>query len=88
MNQDILTEPEAAAVLRMSTKTLKRRRSAGQIGHTRNGRRVLYRRAHLDEYLNAQDVAASAPPPPPPAPKYRRSGTRSASNQDALLDII
>lgn len=86
MTHDLLTEPEAAAALRMSTNTLKRRRAAGQISYTRNGRRVLYRREHLDAYLDAQEVAASELPPP--APRYRRAGTRAVRNQNALLDII
>lgn len=85
---DLLTEPEAARELRMSVKTLKRRRSAGQIAHIRNGRRVLYRRVHLHAYLDAVEVAACAPPPPPPAPRYRRAGTRSEANVEALLDLL
>lgn len=85
---EILTESEAAAVLRMSVKTLKRRRAAGQISHVRDGRRVLYRREHVEAYLDAAEVVASAPPPAPPAPRYRRAGTRSEGNRQALLDML
>lgn len=85
---EVLTEPEAAENLRMSVKTLKRRRSAGQIAYVRDGRRVLYRREHLDAYLAAAEVAASAPPPEPPEPRYRRAGARSARHRQALLDIL
>jgi excisionase family DNA binding protein len=85
---DILTEAEAAQKLRMSVKTLKRRRSAGQIGHIRDGRRVLYRPEHLNAYLDAVEVAASAPPPAPPTPRYRRAGARSGANLEALLDLL
>lgn len=87
-SHDLLTEAEAAARLRISTKTLKRRRAAGQISYTRSGRRILYRWQHIEDYLNGMEIVASAPPPLPPAPKYRRAGIRSARNQEALLDII
>ena len=69
---EVMTEPEAAEYLRMSPKTLKRRRSDGQIAFIRDGR-IRYLRQDLDDYLEGLRTAATKSPPPPRKPKYRRT---------------
>ncbi len=50
---DLLTTEEAAAVLRLSPRTLRRWRDDGDEGpaYARLGRRILYRRRDLDDYV-------------------------------------
>jgi excisionase family DNA binding protein len=83
----VMTEKEAAEYLRLSTKTLQRRRRAGQISYIRDGG-IRYIREDLDAYLAARRIAAVAPPPTEQKTRYQRTGTRSESNRKALLDII
>jgi excisionase family DNA binding protein len=83
----VMTEKEAAEYLRLSTKTLQRRRRAGQISYIRDGG-IRYIREDLDAYLAARRVAAVAPPPAERKAKYVRAGKRAESNRQALLDII
>lgn len=83
----VLTEAEAARYLRLSTKTLQRRRRAGQLSFIRDGG-VRYMKEDLDAYLAARRVAAVAPPLAERKTRYRRTGTRSETNRKALLDII
>ncbi|HJR06627.1 MAG TPA: helix-turn-helix domain-containing protein [Pyrinomonadaceae bacterium] len=47
----LLNETEAARFLNVSRQTLIRLRKAGQVGHYRIARRVLYRQEHLEEFL-------------------------------------
>ncbi len=57
-----LTEAEAAAELRVSLNTLRRRRKVDGLPHVRLGRRVLYDRDELEQYLreHANNNKASA----------------------------
>ena len=48
-----ITEAEAAELLRVSLNTLRRRRKADALPHVRLGRRVLYDRDQLDEYIRS-----------------------------------
>lgn len=66
----VMTEPEAAKYLRLSVKTLQRRRRDKQISFIRDGG-IRYLRSDLDAYLEARRTAATKAPPPLPAPKYR-----------------
>lgn len=86
----LFTEEEAALFLKVSTKTLQRRRYAGMIGFCRiSGRSgIRYRSSHLKAYLDACEVAARCPPPPPPRPKYRPFSRKAEENAKALLEII
>jgi hypothetical protein len=54
---ELLTEAEAAAHLRMAPRTLKRHRLAGEIQATRSGRGWCYRRAWLDAFEAARTKA-------------------------------
>jgi hypothetical protein len=54
---DLLTEAEAAAHLRMAPRTLKRHRLAGEIQATRSGRGWCYRRTWLDAFEAARTKA-------------------------------
>ncbi len=91
MNDDnLLTEAEAALYLRVSIKTLQRRRRDGMIGFCRvsGWHGIRYRGSHLKAYLNACEVAARNPPPPPPKPKYRPASRRAEKNQRALMNFL
>ncbi len=83
----VMTEPEAAEYLRLSAKTLQRRRTAGQISFIRDGG-IRYLLSDLDAYLIARRTAAVTPPTSARAPKYRRTGAQSIQNREALLDIL
>ena len=85
--RDVMTEAEAADFLRLSTKTLQRRRRSGQIAFIRDGG-IRYLRADLDAYLAARRTAETTAPPAPPTPKYRALSQRAVKNQAALIDII
>jgi excisionase family DNA binding protein len=52
---DLLTEAEAARVLRISRMTLYRMRKDGRINAVRIGRRILYRRTDLLRLLGEAD---------------------------------
>ena len=84
---EVMTESEAAKYLRLSTKTLQRRRRSCQIAFIRDGG-IRYLHSDLDAYLEARRTAATTPPPPPPLPKYRVPSARSEANREALLDLI
>ena len=80
---EVLTEAEAAEFLRISTKTLQRRRRDGQIAFVRDGS-IRYLRADLEAYLQARRTAATTAPPGPRAPKYR---ARKAPEHD-VVDLL
>ena len=82
-----MTEPEAAEFLRLSVKTLQRRRRARQIAFIDDAG-IRYLRSDLIEYLNARRTPASAPPPSPPEPKYRRAGANARANRETLLALV
>ncbi|WP_419723595.1 hypothetical protein [Sulfitobacter dubius] len=73
--------------MRISTKTLQRRRRDGQIAFIRECG-IRYLGSDLDAYLDARRTAATTPPPPAPPPKYLPLSRRAQEHQDALLDII
>lgn len=83
----VMTEAQAAKYIGKSVKTLQRRRRNKQISFVRDGG-IRYLREDLDAYLAARRVIATAPPPPERKTKYRRSGSRSESNRQALLDFM
>lgn len=68
MRRDTLTYSEAAAYLRVSTRTLRRLVAACEIGHMRFGRRVFFAEAHLDDFLLRHEI-----------PVVRQAGRRRAS---------
>lgn len=89
-DDNLHTEAEAAIYLKVSIKTLQRRRRDGMIGFCRvsGWRGIRYRGSHLKAYLDACEVAAQNPPPPPPKPKYRLASRRAEENQRALMNIL
>ncbi|RAZ83408.1 helix-turn-helix domain-containing protein [Cereibacter johrii] len=88
MNEPLLlTEAEAADYLRLSTKTLQRRRRAREISFIRDGG-VKYLRSDLDAYVAARRTEATAPPSAAPKQKYRPVSAKSVSNRKALVDFI
>jgi hypothetical protein len=84
---DLLTEPEAAAAMRMSVKSLYRRRRAGAIGFIQDEGRILYRQSHLEDYLAAREQEATTKPPERRV-TYRRAGARGPRNAAAVLAIV
>jgi excisionase family DNA binding protein len=48
---DILTSKEAAEMLKISIRTLQRRRDAGQIKYFRDGGIIRFRRKDIEKYL-------------------------------------
>ncbi|MFG6566746.1 helix-turn-helix domain-containing protein [Sulfitobacter sp. 1A13679] len=80
-----MTEQEAAKYLRLSTKTLQRRRRDGQIAFIRDGG-IRYLRADLDTYLAARRTPAIKAPPPAPKPKYRARVTPDYDTLDLLFN--
>lgn len=57
---EFLTLAEAAALLRCSTKTLRRRIHAGVIRCFWNGPRILFRRADLVSWLSGESHGPTA----------------------------
>jgi excisionase family DNA binding protein len=53
----LLTYEEAASVLRISTKTLRRRVAAGDVATVALGRRRLFRRQDLEAFAGRSDAA-------------------------------
>lgn len=53
-----LTEPEAADLLRVSVKTLRRERAEGKIAFVQRRRRVLYRASDIEDYRSGQVIPA------------------------------
>jgi excisionase family DNA binding protein len=51
-----LTPPEAAEYLRVSTRFLRRETSSGHIAVSRLGRKLLYDRTDLDDYVRRNRV--------------------------------
>lgn len=83
-----MTQKEAAAYVRMSVKTLQRRRASGHLAYVEDCGKILYRRSDLDAYLHARHQPATAKTPPPRQPKYIRSADHRERNRTALLEII
>lgn len=52
----LVSEREAAEALRVSTRTLRRLRSEGELGYVQFGRRVLYKPADLAAVLERNYV--------------------------------
>ena len=48
---EVLSEPEAARVLGISSLTLRRARKRGEISFLQIGRRILYSSDHINQYL-------------------------------------
>jgi excisionase family DNA binding protein len=53
---DVLTEAEAAAVLRVSRMTLFRMRRDGRISAVKVGRKVLYRKSDLRRLIGGEET--------------------------------
>ena len=63
--QEIFTEHEAAAWLKVSRITLQRARLRGEIAFARvGGCRVIYTRRQIEDYLNSRERAAYTPARP------------------------
>ena len=54
LSQEIFTDDDAAKLLGVSKKTMSRLRNKGSIGFVQHedGRKILYTRKHIDDYLN------------------------------------
>ncbi len=60
-NRVFLTQPEAAAYLRLSPRTLERHRVAGTGSvYVKLGRRVLYRRSDLDDWAASRTFGSTS----------------------------
>jgi hypothetical protein len=55
----LLTEPEAAELLRLTPKSLYNLRRAGRLGYLQLGSAIRYRPEHLAAYLDAQEGGAA-----------------------------
>jgi excisionase family DNA binding protein len=56
----LLNADETAAYTRLSVSSIRKLTARNRIPHIRIGRRVLYRRAELDEWLDAKRTADAA----------------------------
>jgi excisionase family DNA binding protein len=61
---ELLTESEAARVLRLHPRTLRKARSSGSLTHIRLGRSIRYTIADLNAFLAAATVANDVEPLP------------------------
>lgn len=55
---NILTEREVAKLLRISPSGVRNLRISGLLGHIRAGKRVLYTRSHVEEFLRRHECPA------------------------------
>jgi excisionase family DNA binding protein len=88
MRDDLMTRAEAAEYLGMSVSWLRRHTPArGGPAWRRFGRRVVYRRADLDAYIDTPQDPPPAPPPPERTAQSsgrtpRAPGTREPTSQE------
>lgn len=59
---DLMTEREVAKELRMSVAGVRLLRLRGLLAHFRAGRRVLYSRQHVEEFLRRNEHQATEVP--------------------------
>lgn len=82
---ELLTEKEAAVLLRMSSRKLAELRKAGEISFQRMPC-IRYREQHLLDYLERSEVKAEERPTARFG--YRAAGIHSDSNYQALAGIV
>ncbi|WP_298165323.1 helix-turn-helix domain-containing protein [Novosphingobium sp.] len=75
----LLTEPEAAALLQLCPRTLRKARQEGLLHYVLIGRTVRYTVADLESYIEALRKVQTPCPPSRPAPKSSRSRRQSAT---------
>ena len=77
---DLMTTEEAALYVRLSPRTLERYRVTGE-GPTylKNGRRVLYRQADLDQWLENNRRRSTSDPGPEPEQETKKRSARRRS---------
>ena len=82
----LLTEDEAAEMLRISARSLAGLRKDGQIAHLRVSRCVRYEPQHLEDFRRRSEVLAREKS----APRYgyRGAGVHSDRNYQALAGIV
>lgn len=82
----LLTEKEAAAILRITPRSLAALRIRGEIAHLRVSRCVRYEWQHLLDFRRRAEVLAREKP----APRfgYRGAGIHSDRNYQALAGIV
>jgi excisionase family DNA binding protein len=80
---EILTSTEAAALMRVHRSTLLRECKAGRVPYRRLGRRFLFSRQALDEWMRAAPSAGTTSLPDRPDPKTvaNRPDSEHASDQ-------
>jgi excisionase family DNA binding protein len=66
-DDDLLSVEEACKKLRIGRSTIYELCAAGEIRHVKIGRRKLFRRSALHDFIVAHEVGAA--PSPPPAKK-------------------
>jgi excisionase family DNA binding protein len=59
-HEEYLTRAEAAACLKITTPTLLQRTLSGEIKMYRSGRRVLFKRSEIDEYINNKGIKTNS----------------------------
>ena len=82
----LLTEKEAAEILRITPRSLAGLRSRGEIAHLGVSRCVRYEPQHLQDFRRRSEVSAREKP----APRfgYRGTGIYSDRNHQALAGIV
>ena len=62
MRMQLFTIPETAKLLRVGTRTVQKLKRAGKLRPVRIGRRVLFAKEAIDEFLSASQTAMVAGP--------------------------
>jgi excisionase family DNA binding protein len=75
--EPLMSIADAARYLNVSTTTVRNLAVSGKVRSTRVGDRIRFRRAWLDEWIDAGggEVPVLSPPPKPPAPERPTSRT-------------
>lgn len=81
----LLTEGEAAAILRISSRTLRQIRSEGRIHHVRIGRKVAYTEQDCINFIEACTVRARPPQPTSNSVKPRRNASTGAYDFETII---
>ncbi|HZP85901.1 MAG TPA: helix-turn-helix domain-containing protein [Burkholderiales bacterium] len=79
----LLSEEEAAEILKKSVFTLRRMRKAGLIGYIQIGRTVSHTEAQINEFLVKQQCPASESPTNTPSSSARARKTGTSNGESA-----
>lgn len=79
MLPDLLTEPEVARLLKLSPRSLRNARAAGELSCVRFGRSIRYRVADVDDFISCSVIANEATGPTKLPLRGRQTGKGNAS---------